>query len=179
MEGEPMKRTVALLLALMMLAFVPFAMAEPVRITENASGFDLTISLPADATVSEDNHDSVPYTFINFSDQAKPRIYISVAPNELYDAASVAKLSKSDRDALASDVSGEMANPTVTLKKTAEGYDYLLVEDNADIDSAVYVLLKEGYLIQMSVWHEDYATLTPEDNALATGLLDSLQIIPT
>lgn len=174
-----MKRIIALTLALTTLIFAPFALAETVRIAENASGFDLTISLPADATLGEDNHDSVPYTFITFSDQAKPRIYISVAPNELYDAASVAKLSKGDRDALAADVSGEMADPTVSLKKTAAGYDYLLVEDNADIDSAVYVLLKEGYLIQMSVWHDNYATLTPEDDALATSLLDSLQIIPT
>jgi hypothetical protein len=96
----------------------------------------------------------------------------------MYDAATVADLPKDDQNALASDVSAEMANPRTSLQKTAAGYPYLLVEDDADIDSAVYVLLKDGYLIQISVWHDDYRTLTQADNALVSGRLDTLQIVP-
>lgn len=172
-----MKKTIALLLALAMLACTPLALAGTVRIAEDASTFDLTLSLPADAVVSENTHDNVPYTFISFEDTMKPHIYISVAPNEIYAADSVAALSKADQDALASDVSAEMVSPTYSLHKTAAGYDYLLVEENADIDSAVMVLLKDGYLIQLSIWHDDYATLTTTDNALATGILDTLKIV--
>ena len=172
-----MKKTTALLLALLLLAGAPLALADTVRITENASGFDLTLALPTDAAISENSHDNVPYTFITFEDAAKPSLYISVAPNEMYDAQSVADLSQTDQAALAADVSGEMAKPTYTLQKTAAGYDYLFVEDNADIDSAVMLLLRDGYLIQMFVWHEGYSTLTPEDNAVATGLLDTLKIV--
>ena len=77
-----MKKTTALLLALLLLAGAPLALADTVRITENASGFDLTLALPADAAISENSHDNVPYTFITFEDAAKPSLYISVAPNE-------------------------------------------------------------------------------------------------
>ncbi len=174
-----MKKAIALLLALMLMAAAPFALAEPVKLTENASGFDLTIDLPAGATVSVKNYDDVPYTFIAFADPALPLLYISVAATEEYEDVTVGDLSKEDMDTLFATVSADMDDPSYSLEKTDAGYPYLFVQDNSETDSAIMILLKEGYVIQMSVWNANYDALTEDDITAATTLLDTLAIVET
>ena len=68
-----MKKALALLLALALLAVAPLSLAESVKLTENASGFDLTIDLPAKASVSVETEGDIPYTFISYDDTELPK----------------------------------------------------------------------------------------------------------
>ncbi len=171
-----MKKVIALLLMFTMLAATPLALAAPVKLTENASGFDLTIDLPADATVSVETYGDVPYTFITFADAAKPLIYISVAATEEYDGVTVGDLSKDDLDTLFTTVSADMDSPSYSVETTDGGYPYLFVQDDSASDSALMILLTDGYMIQMSVWNANYDVLTDDDTATATALLDTLAV---
>ena len=173
-----MKKLIALLLALCMLTFVTFAAAEPVKLTENASGFDLTMELPDNATVRVETFDDVPYTFISFADATLPKIYLSVAATEEYDLSSIADLSKDDLEALFTTVSADMDDPSYEMRKTDNGYDYMLVNDNSETDSAMLLLLYQGYFIQMTVWNDQYAVLGDDDITAAELLINTLNIVP-
>ncbi len=140
-----MKKWIALLTALTLLAAAPLAMAAPVPLTENASGFDLTIDLPEDAVVSMETYDEVPYTFITFADVDKPLLYISVAATELYEGVTVADLSKDELETLFATVSADMDSPSYSVETTAGGYAYLFVQDDSETDSALMILLTDGY----------------------------------
>lgn len=171
-----MKKAIALLLMLTMLAATPFALAAPVKLTENASGFDVTVDLPADATVSVESYDDVPYTFITFADATKPLIYISVAASEEYEGVTVGDLSKDELEQLFTAVSADMDSPSYSVETTDGGYTYLFVQDDSESDSALMILLTDGYFIQMSVWNANYDVLTNDDTATAVALLDTLAI---
>lgn len=172
-----MKKALALLLALVLLAIAPLSLAETVKLTENASGFDLTLDLPADANVNVETNADVPYTFISFSDASKPQLYISVAPTEEYTEASLADLSTEDLDSLFSMFSADFDKPSYEMRKTAGGYDYMLINDDSATDSAALVLLTDGYFIQMSVWNTNYSELTDANIKVAESLIDTLKIV--
>lgn len=172
-----MKKILALLMALILVAVAPLALADTVKLTENASGFDLTLDLPDGATVMVENNGDVPYTFITFADETMPLVYISVAPTEEYEGETIGTLEKADLDTLFSVVSADFDAPSYQIKKTAGGYDYMLVEDDSETDSALMVMLYEGYFVQMSVWNVNYDTLTADDMTAAEALLDTLSVV--
>ena len=172
-----MKKILALLLALALLAFAPSSLADAIKLTENASGFDLSIDLPADATVRVETNGDVPYTFISFTDETQPMLYISVAPSEEYEGVTLASLSSDELDTLFASVSADLDMPSYQMKQTAGGYDYMLVEDDSSTDSATMVIIYEGYFIQMTVWNANYDMLTDDDLSACEALLDTLQIV--
>ena len=172
-----MKKAIALLLAFALLAIAPASLAETATLTENASGFNLTIDLPAGATVNVQTYDDVPYTFITMADATAPYIYISVAPTEEYNDTTLEALTKDEQETLFTEISGDMDDPSYTIEKTKSGYDYMLIEDASENDSAMLVILYQGYFVQMSVWNAQYAELTKDDTAVATSLLDTLAIV--
>ena len=172
-----MKKAIAILLALMLLAIAPLSLAETVKLTENASGFDLTIDLPNAAKVDVETNSDVPYTFIKFDDAAMPKMYISVAPTEEYSESSIADLSKDDLTTLFNVFSADLDNPSYLIGKTKNGYSYMLINDDSLTDSAMVVLLFNGYFIQMSVWNENYAVLTDDQINIALSLIDTLKIV--
>ncbi|NLI20101.1 MAG: hypothetical protein GX418_00915 [Clostridiales bacterium] len=172
-----MKKTLALLTALMMLALAPLSLAETVKLTENASGFDITVDLPAGATVSVQTNDDVPYTFVSFADETMPELYISVAPTEEYEEQTLADLSDDELDTLFAMLSADLDDPSYTMVTTAGGYECMVVEDNSATDSAIIALLYDGYFIQISVWNVNYDTLTDDDMTVAETMIDSLKIV--
>ncbi len=173
-----MKKILAMVLALTLIALSVAALAEPVKLTENASGFDLTIDLPEGAAVKVETNDDVPYTFITFADASMPKVYISVAATEEYDPdETLASLSKDDLDTLFTTVSEDFDKPSYKLKKTTGGNDYMLVEDDSATDSALLLMLYKGYFIQMTIWNEDYAVLTDAQTKAAEALLDTVKIV--
>lgn len=171
-----MKKVLALLLAMVLLTIAPLSLAETAKLTENASGFDLTVDMPTDATINIETNDDVPYTFITFSDATKPLLYISVAPTEEYTEASLSELSKEDLDSLFTMFSADLDDPGYKMKKTSGGYEYMLINDNSETDSALLVLLYNGFFIQVSVWNASYTELTSDDIAVAEALIDTLKI---
>lgn len=174
-----MKKAIALLLTAMLLAVTPLALADTIALTDNADGFDVTINLPSEATVSVETYDNVPYTFISFSNGDMPLIYISIAPTEEYDdTVTLATLSKEEVENLYHTVSADMDDPSYSLTKTVSGYDYMLVQDSSETDSALMVILYQGYFVQMSVWNANYNVLTDDDTNVAVSLLDTLEIKP-
>lgn len=172
-----MKKAIALLLAFMLLAIAPATLAEPVSLTENASGFNVTIDLPDGAKVDVQTNDDVPYTFITLADATAPYLYISIAPTEEYNDQTIETLSKDDLNTLFEEISSDMDDPSYTIEKTKNGYEYMLIADASETDSAILVILYEGYFIQMSVWNAQFAELTKDDTAVATALLDTLSIV--
>lgn len=171
-----MKKAIALLLMLTMLAATPLALAVPVKLTESASGFDVNLDLPDGASVSMETYGDVPYTFITFADATKPLIYISVAASEEYEGVTMGDLSKDEVEQLFTAVSADMDSPSYSVETTDGGYTYLFVQDDSESDSALMILLKDGYFIQMSVWNANYDVLTDDDTATAVALLDTLSI---
>ena len=89
----------------------------------------------------------------------------------------VGDLTKDEADNLFATVSADMDDPTYTLETTDGGYPYMFVQDNSETDSAIMILIKEGYFVQMSVWDANYDTLTEDDTVAATTLLDTLAIV--
>jgi len=172
-----MRKILALIMALVLLSFASTALADAVKLTENASGFDLALELPEGATVDVETYGDVPYTFITYADETLPYIYISVAPTEEYEGVTLATFTTEELDVLFATVSADLDNSSYQMKKTAKGYDYMLVEDNSETDAAVMVLIYEGYIIQMTVWNSDFDVLTDADTSTAEALLDTLQII--
>ena len=173
-----MKRILALLLAGALCLSAPGALAQTVSLTEHASTFDVTVDLPDDAAVSVETYDDVPYTFITFDDPEKPLLYISIAPTEEYDQASVKDLAQEDIERLFLTASADMDAPGYTLAQTAGGYDYMLIQDESETDSAMMIMLYGGFFLQLSVWDVTYATLSETDTQTATALLDTLAIVP-
>jgi len=175
-----MKKRIALLLSLVLLAACASpALAEPVSLIENASGFDLKMDIPQDATVRVENKDDVQYSFITFADESMPEMYLSVAPTEEYDGVTLASLSAQELDGLYAAVSADFDDPSYQMLKTSNGYDYMLVEDNSQTDSAVMILIYDGYFIHFSAWNDGYAVLTGEETTAVQNLFDTLQIIDT
>ena len=172
-----MKKILAMVLALTLVAFSVAALADTVKLTENASGFDLTTDLPEGATVKVETNDDVPYTFITFTDTTMPKVYISVAATEEYaQDETLASLSKDDLDTLFTTVSADLDKPSYQLKKTEAGNDYILVEDDSETDSALLLMLYKGYFVQMTIWNDDYAVLTDTQTTAAEALLDTVKI---
>jgi hypothetical protein len=172
-----MKKAISLLLAALMLAVAPLALADVVKLTENASGFDLTIDLPAGTVVSVEHYDDVPYTFVTLPGADAPLIYISVAPTEEYEGVNVGDLTSDEVETLFAVVSADMDSPSYTVETTDGGYPYLFVQDESETDSAMMILLEDGYFVQMSVWNANHAVLTDDDTATAAALLDTLAIM--
>jgi hypothetical protein len=172
-----MKKIFALFLALALLAVAPLSLAETVKLTEDASGFDLTLDLPDGATISVENNGDVPYTFITFADETAPKLFISVAPDEEYEGDTLSSLSADELETFFTTVSADMDAPSYQMNKTAGGYDYMLVEDASQTDSAVMVLIYEGYFVQMTVWNNGYTVLSNDELTVAESLLDTLRIV--
>ncbi len=173
-----MKKRIALLLTLVLLAACASpALADPVSLLENASGFDLKMDIPGNAAVRVENKDDVQYTFITFADGSMPDMYLSVAPTEEYDGVTLASLSAQELDALYAVVSADFDDPSYRMLKTNTGDDYMLVEDNSQTDSAVMVLICDGYFIHFSAWNDGYAVLTDAETTAVLDLFNTLQII--
>ena len=71
-----------------------------------------------------------------------------------------------------------MDDPSYEMRKTDNGYDYMLVNDNSETDSAMLLLLYQGYFIQMTVWNNQYAVLGDDDITAAELLINTLTIVP-
>ncbi len=172
-----MKRGIALLLCLALCVVAPSALANTVTLTEHASTFDVTVDLPEDGSVTVENYNGVPYTFIAFDDPEKPMLYISIAPTEEYDGSHISTLTQEELEMLFLTVSADLDAPSYSLAQTAAGYDYMMIEDESETDSAILVMIEDGFFIQLSVWDVQYSVLTETDMQTATALLDSMVII--
>lgn len=169
-----MKRLIALLFAVALLLAVTPSLAEAVNLTENASGFNVAIDLPDGAMVSVKTYDDVPYTFITFADATAPQLYISVAPTEEYEGYTIDTLTKDEQEHLFSIISMDYDSPTYSIGQTDAGYPYMLVEDESETDSAMLIILYEGYFVEASFWNPNYDMLVTDDMSLVTALLDTL-----
>ena len=173
-----MRKFVSLLLAVLLLVAMATAEAETVRITEDAQAFDLIVELPEGATIQTEEYNGVPYSFLSFADETKPTIYISVAPTEEYDEASLAQLSPEDLEQLFQIVSADMDQPSYEVKTTIQGYPYMLVTNDSDHDSASLVTVHDHYFIQLSLWLKGFTVLSETDIRMAESTLNTLQVIP-
>ena len=175
-----MKKLIALLLTLSLCAFAFGAMAEEVKITEDADSFDISVIVPEGYTLGESTMENeIAITDFTPDDPAaKPNITLVVAYSEEYEGMSMTKdMSDEDIKALYGVVDDSYNSDNYTVGVTDDGWKYLQVVDNEEENGyAAFIMIHNGYFIEVAVMFDDFRPLDDFDFSDVTKLLDSYVI---
>ena len=174
-----MKKTIAILLLLAMALSAAFATAQEVEIHREDALFYIVVTLPNGARVKEnttDNHYSM--TELTFITAGKPSVIITTAADELYIGQSLSDLSKDEVAQIISDITVEMTEPVVDIRKTADGYEYIVANESTEVnDTCDTVMLVNGYFIMVHVFYDDAHELTPEDMNIGPSIVETFRFV--
>lgn len=172
-----MKKLLCLLTALLMLVCAGGAIAESVRFIESSSTFDIEMELPEGAKiVSSSGKDDL--SIINIASEGLAEVSVTIAPSELYGDNSLNDLSDDDINALAEQAGLQYEAPKITVEVTPSGNKYIHICSNGESDVDSIFTLYDGFFIEMTQWHENYAELSEKDFAFMQQLLYNLEFIP-
>lgn len=173
-----MKKILSVVMALAMLLMTTAALAEPTKLTESASSFDVTLEIPTDATVDVSINEDSSLTSINLADATLPAPMISITPSEEYAEGSMSDLTDEELETLFQTMSADMDAPTYTLGTTSQGYKYMYIDEKGEYDSGEIVTIYQGYFIEMFFLHLDYAEISDADYQAMLAIFDTLTILP-
>ena len=171
-----MKKFCAIILTMILLGGV--ALAEPTKLTETASGFDASMEFPTDTNVESSIEDDMSLILVTFADEKAPLLTLSIAPSEEYDDLSLDALSEEELQLLFENMTADLDDASYEMGTTANGYRYMDIRENGVYDIGMIVTIYDGYFIQASYMHSDFAELSQEDEALIISTFDTLQIQP-
>lgn len=172
-----MKKLLSMLMAALLLMSVTGALAESIRFIENSSTFDIEIELPEGAKVSA-NTNVGQMSIVTISSEGLADVSITIAGSDIYDLENLADLSDDDVNLLAETAGMQYENPEIVIDTTPSGNKYIHICSNAESDIDAIFTLYDGYFIEMTQWHEDYAQLTEQDYDFMLQLLHNLTFIP-
>ena len=171
-----MKKIAALLLLLCMVCVIWPAAAQEIEIHREEPLFYIVVTLPDSARVTQsitDDHFSL--TELEFPVTGKPVIVITTAADELFVGQSLSDLSQDEIQMIIGDITVEMANPSVDIHSTADGYVYITVNENTqENDICETVMLLNGYFIMVHVYYPDNSRLTDQDEAYGPSIVETL-----
>ncbi len=191
-----MKKTIAVLLCLMML-FSCAAMAETAAVEKESMGsvsvdgaFELKCAIPEGYTLNvlSNENDSV-LAMISSEDESKPDLILSIAYNDMYYG--VERLNDLDEEARAAIVDSFTEEDQVEVSEmtTAYGTKLLVVKENKDqVDFVDFYTIYKGYEVEMVLTHAtaedpeaedaEIVPVTEEEIQLAVQFLSDLDFVP-
>ncbi len=174
-----MKKITALLLMLALLFALGAAAAQNVEIYREDSLFYIEVTLPNGArTETPVAEDTMTRTNVEFITPGRPSVVITVTPDETYAGLSLSDLSREEVELIISGITVEMTNPEVEIRKTAEGYEYVVCnEGTAANDASDTVILVNGYFMMVHVFYPDYSELTPEDMEIGPSIVETFRFV--
>ena len=191
-----MKKTIAVLLCLMML-FSCAAMAESAAAEKESMGslnvdgaFDLKCAIPEGYTLNVlNNENNSVLAMITSEEEGKPDIYLSIAYNDMYYG--VERLNDLDEEAVAAIADSFLEEDDVEISKmtTAYGTELFVIKEIRDeVDFVDFYTIYKGYEIEMIITHvpaddpeaEDapIVPVTEEEIQLAVQFLSDLDFVP-
>ncbi len=174
-----MKKITALLMLLVSLCTLSAAAAQSLEIFREDSLFYIEITLPegarAETAVAED---TLSRTNVEFITAGKPSVVITATPDETYVGQSLADLTREQVELIISGVTVEMAKPAVDIRKTADGYEYIVCNEGTEAnDTCDTVMLVNGYFIMVHVFYPDYSELTPADMEIGPSIVETFRFV--
>jgi hypothetical protein len=174
-----MKKTAALLLILLTVCAVSAAAAQNVEIYREDSLFYIQVTLPDGAQVlSSTTDETLSMTELSYVADGKPSVVVTVAPDETYVGLSLSDLAKEEVDLIVSEITMEMAAPTVEIREAPGGYEYIVLNESTETnDASDTVMLVNGYFIMVHVFYADYHELTAQDMEIGPSIVESFQFV--
>ena len=172
-----MKKTVAMLCAVLILSLAACAMAQTVRFVEDSPEFNIEMELPEGTTLgNQTSQGMVSVAELRHDDHANVRV--SIAPSELYDGMSLEEMSDEEVGYLMTALCAEYENPSAEMGVTPSGNEYIYICSNeaTDIDSICTVY--KGYFITLVQMNDDLSPLGESDYEYLLELLYNLNFIP-
>ena len=174
-----MKKTMALLLALCLVCALSAAAAQTVEIYREDASFYIEVTLPNGARVADtqtDEHFSM--TELEYITEGKPVVVITTAADELYVGQSLSDLSKEDVELIINEITVEMTDPAVDIRKTPEGYEYIVANESTQgNDACDTVMLVNGYFLMVQVYYPDFRELTEEDMQIGPSIVETFRFV--
>ena len=171
-----MKKTLAILLAVMMMLVCSGALADTVKFMEDSSEFDIEMALPAGAAVS-DQATSPLVSYCLITSEGLASVAITIAPSDIYGSSSLKDLSAEDVEALKAQAGEQYEDPEMTIETTPSGNDYIFVNADEEGINAIFTLYL-GYFVELTQWHDDFSPITEADNAFLLELLHNIEFLP-
>ena len=174
-----MKRILSLLFILALLCTASAASAQEIEIHREDNLFYIVVTLPSGARVTDYSADEYfSLTKIDYVTAGMPSVVITAAPDELYTGQSLSDLPKDDIDLIINEITVEMTNPVTEIRSTANGYEYIAVnESTADNDACDCVMLINGYFVMVHVYHTDFSELTPDEVTIGPSIIETLRFV--
>lgn len=177
-----MKKLIAIMLCLIMLPGCA-AVAETAEKTHLAKvnmggAFELKCALPEGYEISEIESTDSTYVASIMSDQTRPRMYLSIAYNELY--ADIARFNDMNAEAVAliEKTFESEEEVEITYTETAHGTKLMMVKEVKDaVDFVDFYSVYQGYEIEIVVTAANESGLTDEQIQMAVGFLSELDFV--
>lgn len=170
-----MKKTLAILLAVIMTLICSGALAETVKFLENSSDFDIEMELPEGAAVG-DQISSALVSYCEITSEGLASVAVTIAPSDIYGELSLKDLSEEEVEELKAQAGEQYKDPEMTIETTLLGNDYIFVNADEEGINAIFTLYL-GYFIELTQWHDDFSPITEADNAFMLQLLYNLEFL--
>ena len=171
-----MKKTLALLIAIMLLLVCGSALADTVRFLEDSSAFDIEMELPDGAAVGErESSELVSYCLI--TSEGRASVAITIAPSDIYGDLSMNDLSDEEVEQLKALAAEQYEDPELSVEATPSGNSYIAVDADEEGIKSVFTLYL-GYFVELTQWHEDFSEITEADDAFMLQLLHNIEFLP-
>lgn len=175
-----MKKTVSLFVAVSML-FGACALAQTQTVAENVEKFDLTVDVPEGATyedVSSDGEFSIATIKVPGADDCNMMYDIVIAPTEEYaEDVTMNDLDETSIEALYKIMAAELEQPSYEIRELTSGRKVMIVNEGATQSDFCYIIsVHNGYFIQMTVMHDDFAVLTEDEINNAFAVFDTIVV---
>ncbi|MDD2648103.1 MAG: hypothetical protein PHI27_11835 [Eubacteriales bacterium] len=170
-----MKKIIAAFLCAL-LAVSGVALAEPVKLMDSTSRFDVTLSLPegAELTLNELQSD---YSVAKaaFGDLAP--VGILIAPSEEYAEMSLADLSDEEVNKMLADTAIDFDEPASAIDVTPSGNKYIIVRQDGTQSMATIITIYRGYFVQLVQFFDEYEPLTEADTEFLMNVLYGIEFV--
>ncbi len=175
-----MKKSFALLAAVIMLLGIACATAETVEVQQATVDFDVTMVIPEGFTMMEQRvNDTLCIDVLADDPEANPTYFMTIAFSEEYEGRTISEMSDEEQNALVEKISTDNFEKAILSSYITTGGTlvYVLDEDDSESDYALAFTVYKGYFIQMFVERFNFDTLSGQDIQRAIDLLSGMEFV--
>ena len=174
-----MKKIIAVILLFASILMFAAAGAQEIEIHREDELFYIVVTLPAGARVeSSMNEEHFSLMEIQYITSGMPFIVITTAADELYVGQNLSDLPSEEVDLIISGITLEMTEPDVEIRVSADGYEYIVVNETAGTnDTCDTIMLVNGYFIMVHVYYADFSELTQDDQAIGPAIVETFRFV--
>lgn len=170
-----MKKLLSVLLTVMLLVPACLALGEEVKISEGASSFDVSLTLPEGVTLTQEA--GLLGVTGHFAIESMPNLNFSfsLAPDDQYADLDLEALTEEDKQLIFDEIAIDLGAATFDSKKTETGIPMLTVvsENRTEVMS---IILIDGYFLYAEAHHEDMTALEDAELALLKQVWNTLTV---